>query len=209
MIKLIIADNSSIFCEGLRTVLGEEDHIKLVACTKDLKELEKLTTLHQPDVVLLDYSVEYFGEHGVKEFKQKHKGVKLIAITGKQDREKILHALQSGLSSYLLKDCSIDEIIEAVHETANGKQFFCGNVFDLIKKTEEEEEDCSGVALSKREIEVIQLIAEGFTNKEIAEQLYLSNHTVNTHRKNIMHKLGIRNTAGIVIYAVKEKIINT
>ena len=79
----------------------------------------------------------------------------------------------------------------------------------LSEKNEDNNLDCEGISLSEREIEIIKLISDGLTNKEIADKLYLSTHTVNTHRKNIMHKLNIKNTAGIVIYAVKENIINT
>lgn len=88
------------------------------------------------------------------------------------------------------------------------KRFYCGMVINILAENSDNP-DCDGISLSEREIEIIKLISDGLTNKEIADRLYLSTHTINTHRKNIMGKLNIKNTAGIVIYAVKENIIDT
>ena len=109
----------------------------------------------------------------------------------------------------MLDDCDKPEILEAIEDTYHGKQFYCGHVIEILAEKANDASDCSGISLSEREIEVIRLISDGLTNKEIADALFLSTHTVNTHRKNIMAKLGLKNTAGIVIYAFKENIINT
>jgi len=112
-----------------------------------------------------------------------------------------------GVDSYLLNDCEKPEILEAIEDTISGKQFYCGMVIDILAQKNNNDNNCSGFSLSQRELEIIKLISEGLTNRQIADNLFLSTHTVNTHRKNIMSKLGINNTAGIVIYAVKENII--
>jgi DNA-binding NarL/FixJ family response regulator len=123
-------------------------------------------------------------------------------------------AIKAGVKSYLLKTCDKLEIYEALYATAKGEKFYCSKVLDVIINEPDLGSDkslsanCDGVSISERESEIIVLIAEGFSNKEIADKLFLSPHTVNTHRKNIMAKIGVNNTAGIVIYAVKEQLIS-
>ena len=127
----------------------------------------------------------------------------------------MVDALRSGVKSYVKKDCDITEIINAIKETDRGNKFFCGQILETIQRANINVEDidfesfsCEPVLLSERENEIIKYIAEGQTNAQIAEQLFLSNHTINTHRKNIMAKLGVKNTAGIVMYAVKTQIVS-
>ena len=121
-------------------------------------------------------------------------------------------SLKGIIVSKTLDGYSIPEILEAVTETAQGNKFFCGQILETIQDANLDVEDiddvfsCEAVIISKRECEIITLIAEGFTNQQIAEKLFLSSHTVNTHRKNIMAKLGVKNTAGIVMYAIKTNL---
>ena len=117
--------------------------------------------------------------------------------------------------SYVKKDCELSEIVNAVLETKKGNKFFCGQILETIQKAQIDVNDidfesfsCEAVILSERENEIIVLIAEGYTNNKIAELLFLSNHTITTHRKNIMSKLGVKNTAGIVMYAVKTNLVS-
>lgn len=208
-IRVLIADGSYIFSEGLKNILNVEKNIEVLACISEFNNLENLLSETEAELLMIDYSSRFFDEHKLSEVCLKFPNIKVIAITSELPRIRIATAIRSGINGYLLKDCCKEEIIEAVNETINGKQFFCGNVFGILQETEEEKTDkCEGVSLSKREIEIIQLIAEGLTNKEIADKLFLSSHTVNTHRKNIMHKLRLKNTAGIVIYALKENLIH-
>ena len=124
--------------------------------------------------------------------------------------------MKAGVDSYIKKSCDLQEIIDAIHNTSKGVNFFCGKILEAIKKdsievsllTNSQEFSCDAVELSKREKEVLCLIAEGLTNTAIADKLFLSSHTVTTHRKNIMIKLGVNNTAGIVMYAVKSGIVS-
>jgi DNA-binding NarL/FixJ family response regulator len=159
--------------------------------------------------VVIDFSYEAFGLEALKKIKELYKSAKVLAITPSLSKQTIHKSLKNGVDSYLLDDCDKQEILEAVEDTHNGKQFYCGMVINILAESNEENPDCEGISLSEREIEIIKLISDGLTNKEIADKLYLSTHTVNTHRKNIMQKLNIKNTAGIVIYAVKENIIDT
>ena len=126
----------------------------------------------------------------------------------------MLRAIEAGVKSHVLSVCSAKEIKEAVYATAKGEKFFCGTIVEAMVDANEEtlEEgapatSCDPVKISDRELEIIKNIAQGYTNKEIADRLFISTHTVMTHRKNIMSKLGINNTAGLVIYAVKENLV--
>jgi DNA-binding NarL/FixJ family response regulator len=123
--------------------------------------------------------------------------------------------LRGGVMSYIKKDCDLQEISDAVLETAKGNKFFCGKILETINKANLDVDDidygvltCDPVMMSERENEIIVLIADGYTNDQIAEMLFLSKHTVNTHRKNILFKLGVKNTAGIVMYAVKTQLVS-
>lgn len=207
MIKVLIADENEIASSGLATIIERGENCTVIGTASSFEQLASLGSNQAPDVVIIDYSGEQFGAEKIPVIKGYFPECKIIAITSPQPRAIIVKSLKTGANSYLMKSCSADEIVQAVEETARNKTFYCEKVLGLLsnedgKMVEDE------VSLSARELEIIKLIAQGFTNKEIAEKLYLSGHTVNTHRKNIMHKLGIKNTAGIVIYAVKENIVS-
>jgi len=207
MIDILIANNNPIVGEGLKTILQSNMRNRVLGVANSMEHLSKQSKKYFPSIVVIDYSDEAFGLNSIKEIKKIYKDCKILAITGKLPKTTVYKALKNGVDSYLLSDCEKPEIIEAINDTYNGKQFYCGMVIDILSENAIDESGCSGVSLSEREIEVIRLISDGFSNKEIAEQLFLSTHTINTHRKNIMNKLGIKNTAGIVIYAFRENII--
>lgn len=210
MVDILIANNNQIAGEGLKTILQSKLGNRVLGIVNSMDDLLKQSKRYFPDIIVIDYSNDSFGVDAIKEIKKIYKDTKVLAITDVLPKETIYTALKSGVDSYLLSDCDKPEIMEAIDDTKENKQFYCGAVIDILgDKDDEDALGCAGVSLSEREIEIIKLISDGSTNKEIADQLFLSTHTVNTHRKNIMNKLGIKNTAGIVIYAVKENIIKT
>lgn len=205
MIDILIANNNSINAEGLKTILQSKMGHRVLGVVDSINDLTNQSKRYFPSIVVLDFSSEMFGLEAIKKIKSIYKDVKILAITEVLPAKKIYTALKNGVDSYLVADCEKVEIIAAISETNAGKQFYCPHVIDILAQSKDKEE----VRLSDREIEIIRLISDGLTNKQIADQLFLSKHTVNTHRKNIMQKLGINNTAGIVIYAVKENIVQT
>ena len=208
MIDILIANNNEIVSEGLRTILQSNRGNRVLGIANSINHLVSQSYKYFPDVVVIDYSSASFGVTAIKEIKKIYKDCKILAITDPLPKSTVYNALKNGVDSYLLSDCEKPEIMEAIADTHNGKQFYCGMVIDILAESNEAEgNNCSGISLSEREIQVIRLISDGCTNKEIADQLFLSPHTVSTHRKNIMNKLGIKNTAGIVIYAFRENII--
>ncbi len=208
MIDILIANNNKITAEGLKTILQSKMGNRVLGVADSIDHLTNQSSKYFPDIVVIDYSSEPFGVDSIKEIKRIYKDCKILAITDPLPKSIISKALKNGIDSYLLSDCDRPEIMEAIEDTYDGKQFYCGMVIDILaEENDSEGNGCSGISLSEREIEVIRLISDGKTNKEIADKLFLSTHTVNTHRKNIMNKLGIKNTAGIVIYAFRENII--
>lgn len=213
--KVIIADSNELIRLGVRAALKNEAVAEIVGEARSNQELIDIIDNFGSDLVIIDYTSDGFDIDVVPKILANHKEVRVLAITPEQSANTLIDALKSGVMSYVKKDCSLAEIIEAVKETGNGNKFFCGQILETIQEADLDVDDidfdalsCEPVVLSKREIEVIVLIAEGFTNGAIAEKLFLSNHTINTHRKNILAKLGVKNTAGIVMYAVKTNLIS-
>ncbi|MCH2232961.1 MAG: response regulator transcription factor [Crocinitomicaceae bacterium] len=214
MINLIIADNNELVRIGLRSVFKGTD-VQIVSEARDAQELISQVGTFQPDVVLIDYTSDEFSIDVVPKIMELASKMNVVAITPTQSATTVINAVKAGIISHVKKNCSIEEIKDAVVQTASGNRFFCGNIIKTIQKEGidvkglgEMELSCEPIVLSEREIEIITMIAEGWTNKQISEKLFLSNHTINTHRKNIMGKLGVKNTAGIVMYAVKENHIS-
>ncbi|WP_066758261.1 response regulator transcription factor [Crocinitomix algicola] len=210
MINLILAEDNELVRIGLRTIFKDKG-VQIVGEATDSEELLSLIKSFDAEIVLIDYTSFGFEIDVIPKALALRSNLKFVAITPVQSGQTLIHALKSGVVSHIKKDCSIAEIVDAVNETAKGKKFFCGQILETINKEGIDVEElgdtefsCEPIALSQREIEVITLIAEGMTNVEISDKLFLSKHTVNTHRKNIMNKLGVKNTAGIVMYAVKE-----
>ena len=214
-INVVIADSNQIIRCGLMSILQSETHVQVVGEAEHEIALLDLVSAFRPDVVLIDFLSKGFSIDTVPQVRNIHPKVRFVAITHEQSGHTIVNALRAGIDSYVKKDCDIHEIIDSVKETGLGGKFFCGQILESIRKESINVDDlnirefsCEPVNLSPREVEVITLIAEGYTNNQIAEKLFLSAHTVTTHRKNIMQKLGANNTAAIVMYAVKSQLVS-
>jgi DNA-binding NarL/FixJ family response regulator len=212
---VILADSNDLIRVGLRTILNSHGNYNIVGEAKTKAELLEQINIFDVDVVMIDYTSAGFTIDIIPKLLSINKSIKVLAITPEQSAQTLVNALRSGVLSYVKKDCDLGEIINAVEETGRGNKFFCGQILETIQRASIDVNDidfesfsCEPVILSIRENEIIVLIAEGLTNGQIAEQLFLSNHTINTHRKNIMAKLGVKNTAGIVMYAVKTQLVS-
>lgn len=211
---LVIADSNELIRIGIRSVLKNQSEIEIVGEAKSEDELREILNNFDVDVVLIDFTASGFDIDILPGIHSDYPDVHLAAITPEQSAQVLVDALRTGITSYVKKDCSITEIVDAVIETGKGNKFFCGQILETIREANLDVDDlddvfsCEAVLISKRESEIITLIAEGYTNPQIAEKLFLSSHTINTHRKNIMAKLGVKNTAGIVMYAVKTNLIS-
>lgn len=214
-VKIIIADSNDIVRVGLRTILSSDSSNEVVGEARNNNELLEQISNFDIDLVVIDYTSPGFEIDIIPKVLSKKNAVRFVAITPDQNANTVVDALRSGVLSYVKKDCDIGEILNAIKETGSGNKFFCGQILETIQRASINVDDidfdsfsCEPVLLSEREIEVIKWIAEGLTNTQIADQLHLSPHTVTTHRKNIMAKLGAKNTAAIVMYAVKTNLIS-
>lgn len=217
MISIAIAEPHFLIVEGLKSIAASLNSFNLCGIAADKLELDDLLRKHKPKVLIMDYACDSFSIEDLKMVKTLSSETKILALTHHVSQGIINLALKSGVCSHVLKDCGKEEIIEAIEVTSQNKSFFCSKILDTLSAIDGESKKdstafsravCDGLNISEREIQIIRLIAEGFSNKEIADKLFLSTHTVNTHRKNILNKLGVNNTAGIVMFAVKENIIS-
>lgn len=215
MARIIIADTNPLIRTGLTALLSSYGDFELLGEASSEQQLLEMVQNFDTDVVLIDFAARNFSIDTVQRISRNHPRVRMIAITGEQTGITIVNALRAGVCSYIKKDCDINEIVDSIRETSSGGRFFCGQILETLRKEHIDVNDmdirefgCEAVNISERELEIITLIAEGYTNVEIAEKLFLSPHTVNTHRKNILQKLGVNNTAAIVMYAVKTNLVS-
>jgi len=213
-IRTLLADHSELTLIGLRSVLANVPRVQLVGEARDAIELQALLVRERPDVVLMDHTAEGFGAKAIREGVRRSKRTRFISITPDPSPMALMSAIRAGVTSYIKKDCGIEEIIDAVLDTADGQKFFCGKILETLRKASFDVDQflaaplsCAPVTLSERECQVIALIAEGRSYTRIAEQLNLSAHTITTHRRNIMQKLGVNNTASVVMYAMKNGLV--
>lgn len=211
-IKVLIADSSYLIRRGFCSLIKEKRDFSLVGEAQKAEDLNEKLLLYNPDVLIIDYASRYFCMDDLSIIRQCYPEVNILAITYPQSKSTISKALESGVMSHLLKDCGEEEIIEAIYNTYKGQKFLCGKVVDILLRQNtvatSGKVSCDGVKLSEREIEILQLISEGLANKQIADKLFISSHTVMTHRKNLMSKLKINNTASLVMYAIQQNLVS-
>jgi DNA-binding NarL/FixJ family response regulator len=218
MTKVLIADKNYLSRVGAELLISSLKGFELLpSVISDLEGLNKKINSFSPDILILDFASFNLSASDIKSVSRKKKNLKILAITDALSKTEMNSALNSGVNSYLLKECDREEIIEAIVATLNNERFLCGKIASVLTSEPEITEtkamlktySCEGFNVTEREIEIIKYIAEGLSNKQIADKLNLSTHTVNTHRKNIMNKLDVNNTAGIVMFAVKNQLLET
>ncbi len=218
MIKVLIADKNFLSRVGLELLVGELKGFDLVpSVCGDKDDLSNQLQLSKPNLLIADFISLGISIQELDELALKFNRTKFMVITPMLSKADLLKVMKSGVTSYLLKDCDKIEILEAVNSTIKGQKFICGKIVSVLSASPEivpsnsfiKSLACDGFPVTEREIDIIRGIAEGFSNKLIADKLKLSTHTVNTHRKNIMSKLGVNNTAGVVMFAVKNGLLET
>ena len=213
-IRILLADNSVIVRKGLQMLLeGMTDFIVVGECEAK-NELAQEILLKRPDIIIADTFALDLSDEDLRRIKKANRKIKILSLTGFHPKNEFKRMLDAGVTSCLLRECDREEIIEAIHKTVMGEQFLCGKIAEILTAETEYSDSkalknvsCAGFGITDREMEIIQLIAGGLSNKQIADKLFLSTHTVNTHRKNIMSKLGVNNTAGVVMFAVKNRLL--
>lgn len=206
MSDIVIAGSSFLVREGLKRIIGEKTVFKIKGEIKDQKELwVKLNSL-KPDILIIDWDSFWQSDYSVisqiKEFLQ---NVRILILSNLKERQGIISLIQQGVLSFITKDCEGEEIITAISKAIKGEKYFCSEILDLIFIGKEEIRESEILLnLTEREIEIIKLIVKGYSNSDIAEQLFLSIHTVYTHKKNIMRKLRLKSPVELVLYAINS-----
>jgi DNA-binding NarL/FixJ family response regulator len=221
-IQILIADDHGVVRSGVRALLRSSPEYRIVAEAADGQEAIDLAKRLAPDIVMMDISMPGInGIEATRILRKEVPGAKIIILTVHEDEEYVYQMLKAGASGYVLKSAGKKEIFAAIASAMSGERFFSPGVSRLIIEgfihRDDREEDHSqaghdsvstaAVPLTKRESQVLQYIARGFTNREIAELLYLSVRTVNTHRTNLMQKLDLHDTARLVRYAIETGLV--
>jgi DNA-binding NarL/FixJ family response regulator len=205
MITVFIIDDHQMIIEGIHSLLMSEKDIEWMGSAKLPDELLNILKTRQPDVLLMDINLpQKSGLDLCLEVKEKYPGVQIIGLSTSFQASVIRKMKENGASGYLLKDASKKEIIAALHAVSQGREYVSFSVAEVLKqKTPTDRLP----VLTKREKEVLELIAEGWTNQEIADKLFLNCTTVDSHRKNMLTKFNAKNTAALVKIAVSNHLI--
>ncbi len=213
-IKLGLIDDHNLFREGIKSLLNKMSNITLVLEAVSGKDLLAKLNNVVPDVILLDLEMEDMnGVDTTVKLQELYPNLKIIILTMHKEERMISYLMEVGANGYLLKDTNqqeLEEAIVSVHEKGFYFNPFVSEALlkGLKHKTNKPPAIGKDYYLTTRELEVLELITKEFTTTEIAEELFLSSRTIEGHRKNLMEKLGVKNTAGLIMKAVKEKIIS-
>jgi DNA-binding NarL/FixJ family response regulator len=213
MIKVLIADDHKIFREGIRSILEKEKDIQVVEEAANGKEIIEKINDNDVDVVLLDIDIgKPNGIEICEILKRDYPEVRILILSMMGLHDFIIQALEKGATGFLLKNAGKDEVLTAIRSVAKGDSYFSREVSTILiehlNKPRTLKKRLSDIPLSARELEVLKLISQEYSNPEIAAKLFISVRTVDTHRRNLLEKLGVKNTAGLVKYAIQKGIID-
>ncbi len=208
-IRIIIADDHQIVRQGLSTLLAKEPDMEVVAEAENGRKAVQLTKEMSPHVVIMDVNMpDLNGIEATRQILHANPGVRVIALSMHTDRRFVVNMLKAGASGYLLKDCAFEELAQAIRLVMANKTYLSPGVSDIVIKDYVQGLSAPGSSafsvLTAREREVLQLMAEGKSTSQIAEHLHISVKTVETHRQQVMHKLGIHSIAELTKYAIRE-----
>jgi DNA-binding NarL/FixJ family response regulator len=212
-IRIVLADDHTIIRSGLRLLLDQQEDFKVVGEASDGREAVELVTKHHPEVAVLDIGMPQLnGIEATRQIASQEPDTKVVILSMHQDEGYVLKALKAGARAYILKNSAEADLIRAVRTVADGKSFFSPVISkmlleDYVRQIRDKHVEDSYDLLTPREREVLQLLAEGRTNKEVANLLHLSVYTVDAHRGNILQKLNLHGVPEMVLYAVRKGII--
>ncbi|MCZ2146898.1 MAG: response regulator transcription factor [Bryobacterales bacterium] len=212
-IRILVADDHGVVRKGLRFLLERQDDMEIVAEAADGREAVRLAEEFNPKVVVMDIGMPQLnGIEAAAQIVKRNPDTAVIILSMHAEDSYLVRALTSGVKGYLLKGTADEDLTRAVRAVAQGKSFFSPTIAQMLAEDYTRHLQRKGLQdsydlLTEREREVLQLLAEGKSNKDVASLLNVSPYTVETHRTHIMQKIGVHNTAEIVLYAVRKKII--
>ncbi len=213
-IRILLADDHTLMRAGLRLLLDRQPGLAVIGEAADGNETVELADAHKPDVVVMDISMPRLnGIEATRQIAGKHPDTAVVILSMHADESYVLRALKAGARAYLLKDSTEAELIGAIRAVREGKSFFSPGVSktlleDYVRRLRERGGEDSYELLTAREREILQLLAEGKSNKETANLLKLSLYTIETHRAHILRKLGLHTVPELILYAVRKGIVS-
>jgi two-component system, NarL family, response regulator NreC len=213
-IRVLLADDHTLIRSGIATLLQSNKDFLVVGEAADGEEAVRKTGELKPTVVVLDLSMpKLSGIEATKQIRKKFPGVNVLVLTMHENEEYVYQILKSGAAGYVLKSAGKDELIAAIRAAAKGEKYFSPRISQLmaegyVRRAEQgpSDADSGDVPLTRRELEILALVVDGLTNQQIADQLFISPRTVDTHRTNIMQKLNIHDLANLVRFAIDHGI---
>jgi DNA-binding NarL/FixJ family response regulator len=212
-IRILLADDHNVLRDGLRLLLERQSDLTVVGEAADGRETVRLVSETRPDVVVMDVAMPVMnGVEATRRIMQEHPRTCVVILSMHNDESYVLRSLRAGAKGYLLKDSAQADLITAIRHVAQGRSFFSPKVSRLLHEEYVEELESRGAddsyeLLSDREREILQLIGEGRSNKEVANLLNLSLYTVETHRSHILQKLDLHSIPELILYAVRKGIV--
>jgi two-component system response regulator NreC len=213
-IRILLADDHTVVRKGLRLLLESQEGFEVIADACDGRETVAFAEQHQPDVVVLDVAMPILnGIEAARQISAKFPNTAIVFLSMHSDEGYVLKALKSGARAYLLKDSAEYDLIAAIKAVCEGKAFFSPAISkmlveDYVRQMREKDVEDSYELLTTREREILQLLAEGKSNKDVATLLHLSLYTVETHRSNIFQKLNLHSSAELILYAIRKGVIS-
>jgi DNA-binding NarL/FixJ family response regulator len=207
--KVLLVDDHEIMREGMSALLRRYSEFEVVGQASDGRQAVEMTEQLRPDIVIMDVGMPNLnGIDATRQLLSSNPKLKIMALSTHSDGSVVAKMIRAGASGYMLKESAFEELVEGLNTVLDGKTFLCKKiskvVFSEYVGLVTNPKAFKGDSLTNREREVLQLVAEGNTTKEIAEILNLSTKTIDSHREHIMEKLGIRNIAGLTKYAIRE-----
>ena len=214
-IRILLADDHTVIRRGLRALLERQSGFEVVAEAADGREAVETAAVVQPDVAVIDIGMPNInGIEAARRITEKRPETAVVILSMHADESYVLRALKSGARGYLLKDSPEEDLIDAIRAVHAGKAFFSPEISkmlaeDYMRQMRQRGVEDSYELLTPREREILQMLGEGKSNKEVATQLNLSLHTVETHRGNVLEKLNLHSTAEMILYAVRKGIVTS
>jgi DNA-binding NarL/FixJ family response regulator len=209
-IRLLIVDDHQIILDGLTSLLSDQEDIRVVETATNGREAIEILKILTVDVILMDIDMPVMnGIDAAAEIKKQPNTPKIIILSMHMESGMIRSLIETGVDGYLFKNSGKEETIKAIRDVDAGKKVFSSDVTLSLSKINNKKVVAGqlDVDLTNREIEILKLIAEGYSNKEIGEKLFISHRTVDTHRTNMMKKLDVNNIAGLISFAIRNKLV--
>lgn len=209
--RILIVDDHQLVIDGLKGLIQSLEGFEVVGEANNGQDAIKYFEILYPHIILMDIDMPVLsGIQATEEIKRLNSEVKIIIISMHNEKAMVSKLMKIGADGYLLKNTSSEEIRTALHEVLNGSKYFSEEVKQSLNSQENNNSKANIItqSLTEREVEIIELVAEGLTNKEIGEKLFISHRTVDTHRTNLMKKLDVSNVAGLIRFAFKNRLIN-